>query len=174
MGTSSEWIEEAIKSFARSPDNSLYMESGEPAWGEPLVGFSRGSDPLYAELKTMIGSFYWEPAEIFRATFPDVTVEAGDLSVIAWVFRLPPTERPYSGHDDYCPFRARGTCGRCVERCPADAITKQGHDKERCRRYILEVTARHIEQRYGLPETYGCGFCQTGVPCESRISAPGN
>jgi hypothetical protein len=80
------WIEKSIKDFANSDENSLRNENNEIAWGEPLIGFSPGDDPLYVQLKLMIGDFYWVPVEIFRLTFPETEVkpENGDL----WV--LPP------------------------------------------------------------------------------------
>ncbi len=81
---------------------------------------------------------------------------------------LPVTQRPYAHHQEYCLFHNSGTCGKCIERCPADALGPGGHDKRRCRAYIQGVTAPHVEATWGF-KGYGCGFCQVGVPCESRI-----
>jgi epoxyqueuosine reductase len=85
-----QWVERNIKTFSKSGENSIRTGADEAAWGEPLVGFSRGDDPLYAQLKSMIGDFFWEPAEIFRLTFPDTEVRPEELTVISWV--LPQTE----------------------------------------------------------------------------------
>jgi epoxyqueuosine reductase len=42
------WIEATIKTFINSsPENSLKNETNDRAWADPLVGFSRGDDPLY-------------------------------------------------------------------------------------------------------------------------------
>jgi len=41
--------------------NSLKNEESEPAWAEPLIGFSSGHDSLYGRLKDDIGEFYWCP-----------------------------------------------------------------------------------------------------------------
>ncbi|UCE44528.1 MAG: epoxyqueuosine reductase [Candidatus Bathyarchaeota archaeon] len=81
--------------------------------------------------------------------------------------KLQPTERPYDTHHAYCLFFSRHTCGRCIPRCPADAINKSGHDKTKCRNHLRE-TSVFVKQNYGF-EGYGCGMCQTGVPCESKI-----
>lgn len=85
-----EWIEKSIRKFAGSPQNSLQTENDEIAWDEPLIGFSRGDDPLYAQIKSMIGDFHWLPEEIFNITFPQTDVRPKELSVISWV--LPQTE----------------------------------------------------------------------------------
>ncbi len=85
-----EWIERSIKELVESPQNSLQNGNNEKAWGEPLIGCSRGDDPLYAQIKSMIGDFHWLPEEIFNITFPQTDVRPGELSVISWV--LPQTE----------------------------------------------------------------------------------
>jgi len=88
-------------------------------------------------------------------------------SVIARI-SIPATKRPYTDHQAYCLFSSKGMCGECIERCPAQAISQSGHDKDRCRQYIRGVTADYVRSHFGF-EGYGCGLCQTGVPCESKI-----
>jgi epoxyqueuosine reductase QueG len=80
---------------------------------------------------------------------------------------MSPTPRPYDDHRAYCLFFTEGTCGDCIGRCPVGAITETGHDKERCRQHLLR-TEEYVEAEYGF-EGYGCGLCQTGVPCESTV-----
>lgn len=272
-------IERLIRAFARSEENTLGEGTGEPAWAEPLVGFSSGGDPLFRTVMKSVGPFYWEPAEPFRMAFPDLDVRPDDLSVIAWILpqtkatkeancretilpserwarsrkfgeefnvklrrhvvselatlgipavapqlsphwsmqqsesfghssvwserhaahvsglgtfglcdglitpvgkamrcgsvvalaRLPPTPRPYTSHRAYCLHFSEGSCRACVPRCPAGALSEAGHDKTCCREYIENQTASHILREWGLADTYGCGLCQTKVPCESRI-----
>lgn len=87
-------------------------------------------------------------------------------SVVAKI-SIPPTTRPYSDHRAYCLFFANGTCGKCIDRCPARAISKNGHDKEKCRRHLAR-SREHVKKTYKF-EGYGCGLCQVGVPCESGI-----
>jgi epoxyqueuosine reductase QueG len=79
-----------------------------------------------------------------------------------------PSERPYENHHAYCIFYTKGLCGKCIDRCPAGAVTRRGHDKERCKRYTRQVVAPHVNSAYGM-EGYSCGLCQTDVPCESKI-----
>ena len=87
-------------------------------------------------------------------------------SVIAQL-RIPPTPRPYADHHAYCLFYPGGTCGECIARCPVGAITTDGHDKVKCRAY-LDMTKSYVPEHFGF-QGYGCGFCQMGVPCESRV-----
>jgi epoxyqueuosine reductase QueG len=83
-------IEKIIREFCRSAKNTLQVPSGEPAWAEPQIAYARGDDPLFAQIKESIGSFYWTPVEAFRLAHPDVAAEASDLSVIVYI--LPQTE----------------------------------------------------------------------------------
>jgi epoxyqueuosine reductase QueG len=87
-------------------------------------------------------------------------------SVVAKI-TVAPTPLPYSDHRAYCLFFADGTCGQCIDRCPAHAISKEGHDKERCRRHLAR-SREYVKKAYQF-EGYGCGLCQVGVPCEARI-----
>ena len=87
----SHHINSIIKSFLDKPnENTLWQKFGERAWADPLVGFSRGDDPLWLSLKKSIGSFHWTPVEIFSQAFPAINVTAGELTIISWV--LPQTE----------------------------------------------------------------------------------
>lgn len=82
--------------------------------------------------------------------------------------RLPANPRPYKTHTENCLFFTdKSSCGICIDRCPAGAITKRGHNKALCIGYLME-NGRNLSARYGV-EHAGCGLCQTKVPCESRI-----
>ena len=88
-------------------------------------------------------------------------------SVIAKI-GIDPTPRPYTDHRQYCLFFTEGTCGRCIDRCPVNALSKDGHDKITCRAYLKPKTEEYVKTYYKF-DGYGCGLCQTGVPCESKI-----
>jgi epoxyqueuosine reductase len=81
---------------------------------------------------------------------------------------IPPTPRPYTDHHAYCLYYSQGICGRCIDRCPVGAISEAGHDKVKCSQHLHPATAEYVRSRYGF-DGYGCGLCQTGVPCESKI-----
>jgi epoxyqueuosine reductase QueG len=88
-------------------------------------------------------------------------------SVVARI-QIPPTPRPYDDHHAYCLFYTQGICGKCIERCPVGAVSEVGHDKLKCRKHLNPTTSTYVETHYGFAG-YGCGLCQTGVPCESKI-----
>jgi epoxyqueuosine reductase QueG len=88
-------------------------------------------------------------------------------SVVARI-AIPPTPRPHDDPHAYCLFFSRGTCGVCIKRCPAGAVTGQGHNKEKCLEYVYTVTLPYANSTFGF-DSYACGLCQTGVPCESGI-----
>ncbi len=87
-------------------------------------------------------------------------------SVVAKI-NLDPTPRPYNDHHAYCLHFTDGTCGKCIDRCPARAITIDGHDKEKCREHLVK-SRKYVKKTYAF-EGYGCGLCQVGVPCETLI-----
>jgi epoxyqueuosine reductase len=80
---------------------------------------------------------------------------------------LAATLRPYAGHQDWCLWYAKGTCGVCMQRCPAEAIGEGGHDKRKCFDYIRNVTTPYVRDNYGTGAT-PCGLCQVKIPCEAR------
>jgi epoxyqueuosine reductase len=82
--------------------------------------------------------------------------------------RVPATARPYEDHHAYCLFFYDGSCSGCRKRCPVGAIGEEGHDKAKCRDHAEGTCGRFVKEHYGF-DGYGCGLCQTGVPCESGI-----
>ena len=276
-GETKTWIESIIRDFCASEQNSLHMQTGEPAWAEPQIAFASGDDPLFEQLKNDIGPFYWTPRDAFRLAWPDLDITEAELAVIvyilpqteatrldqraattvpaerwarsrfhgeafnralrlhlvdqlttagfpavaperladfgyrdsarfgiasnwserhtAWIaglgtfglsdglitrvgkavrfgsvvvnMKLEATPRSYTGHQDWCLWHARGTCGVCMKRCPIDAITETGHDKAACFDYIRNVTTPFVRDNYGIGDT-PCGLCQVKIPCESK------
>lgn len=275
----SKWVESRIVEFTKdSKKNRLNDYSDPKIWDEPLIGFSRGDDPLYQFLKEDIGDFYWTPMEIFQLHYPKSNVKAEELTIISWVLpqtektkavqrlesrypsenwarakffgekfndllrdyvvqclsvkgfaaiaplrsnyyknmeskkygyaanwserhtafisglgtfglsdglitkvgkamrcgsvvanlKIEPTKRLYQNHSEYCLYYSLGTCLKCVERCPAGAISEKGHDKKKCREYQNQVIKKYIKSEYNL-DSSSCGLCQTAIPCESRI-----
>jgi len=81
---------------------------------------------------------------------------------------IPPTPRPYKTHTEYCLFFTKGICGKCMKRCPPKAITEKGKNKAVCFKHLFPNTMEYVKKTYHF-DGYGCGLCQTGVPCESKI-----
>ncbi|MGD2269878.1 MAG: hypothetical protein PVI06_05715 [Desulfobacterales bacterium] len=70
---------------------------------------------------------------------------------VAAKLSIEPTPRPSANHHAYCLFFADGTCGKCIDRCQARAITEAGHDKEKCRQH-LGRSRGHVKETYTLIE----------------------
>lgn len=185
-------ITDFVKKFvAFSPLNSLGNSVGDRTWDELLVGMAAGDDPIFEQYKNHIGPDYWTPSQLFGLVFPQEPVGAHELSVIAWVLpqteatkkaqarreffprepwaraKLPASPRPYSGIHDYCLYFATdGKCGKCIARCPVGALSQAGHDKQRCRQYVVKASTDYIKTAWDL-DGDACGLCQARVPCQS-------
>jgi epoxyqueuosine reductase len=83
---------------------------------------------------------------------------------------LPASGRTCTDHYSNCLFYIDGSCTACIERCPAGAISEQGHDKLKCMVYLRGIGYRRESGGYddGV-SVFGCGLCQTSVPCEYGI-----
>lgn len=82
----------------------------------------------------------------------------GRLGSIVTSLQLEPTERPGK---EYCLYKARGTCLKCLEKCPAGALRKAVYDRRKC--YDLCLKNAEIYRDKGLADV--CGKCGSGVPC---------
>lgn len=83
---------------------------------------------------------------------------AGRLGSIITDLELEPDPRPYTGLYDYCT-----RCGACIRRCPVQAISLEGGKlQDPCNQRSAMLRERYAPR-------YGCGKCQTGIPCQSRI-----
>lgn len=82
--------------------------------------------------------------------------------------RLNPSPRTNKSYQSNCLFYNSGTCGECIKRCPAGAISEVGHDKMKCGMHVMKCT-EEWRKEFDIEEEAGCGLCQTGVPCSTMI-----
>ena len=284
-----EVLEQLIKKFIKENDQNrrTHLDHGF-YWDEPLVGFASGTDPLFFQYKTLIGTFHLSPREIISQALrergrPLLLSELDRISVISWILPVPedtrksnrledrfpsklwaftrlygeaanvalrkhvtafledlgfvtvaplllpsfryfrdekagwasvwserhvayacglgtfslndgfitpkgmalrigsvvtllkltPSEKKYRHPKENCLFFRNEACGKCIGRCPAGAITEEGHNKDKCREYINSEALKARQVEYGLQgPSSACGLCQTGVPCEFQIPRP--
>lgn len=82
--------------------------------------------------------------------------------------KLTPSPRNNKSHMANCLFYNSGTCGECIERCPAGALSEEGHDKMKCGMHVMKCT-EEWRKEFEIDEEAGCGLCQSGVPCSTMI-----
>ena len=82
---------------------------------------------------------------------------------------LPASPMTATGPYANCLFDVGVNCRACMIRCPADAITENGHDKIKCQEYLVSIgySSAALKDGYNNETSVaGCGLCQTKVPCE--------
>ncbi len=84
--------------------------------------------------------------------------------------KVTPDTRTAASHAGNCLLHSKGICGVCITRCPVQAISKEGHDKIACMKFVYGQASRDFAEANGgdAKSGAGCGLCQTKVPCESR------
>jgi epoxyqueuosine reductase QueG len=85
---------------------------------------------------------------------------AGRLGSVVVDAVLAATPREYTAIEEHCT-----KCGVCILRCPPQAVSETGKDHALCDSYLEETRLRFNPR-------YGCGKCQTAVPCEDGIPKP--
>ena len=179
------WMESTIKDFINnSPENSLKNEENDRAWMDPLVGFSRGDDPLYQGFKEYVGPFHWTPLEIFTRTFPGLKVKPDELTVISWV--LPHNETVKSDNRKQTAYpserwvRARVYGEEANEKLRRHVVASlQESGYEAVAPMLSPFFERKTSERYGVASTwserhaaYASGLGTFGL-CDGLITPRG-
>ena len=272
-------VKQEIREFIAGPANRMPSTRESVIFGEPIIGFVDGGDPIFTEYKTIISSAHMTPAEVIAAAYEkEVSEVPQKLSVISWILpfteevrksnrtktmgpsrlwshgryygevfneelrkhvmetleglgymaaapqiqpyfkiettdkgpqsnwserhiayaaglgtfsltdgfiseggmahrcgsvitdmALPATPRTATGPYDNCLYYFDGSCKACVERCPAGAITEEGHSKPKCQEYLRDLGYSPRNEYKDDTSVAGCGLCQTKVPCEYQV-----
>jgi epoxyqueuosine reductase QueG len=93
---------------------------------------------------------------------------AGRIGSVVTSLEIEPAQRSYRERFSYCPALVNGGCGEGIKRCPAGAITENGRNNEVCQKQ-MGLVGQIWKERQVIKPRYGCGKCQTGVPCEAGI-----
>jgi len=151
------WLEESGHKAVAPQYSPLWQE-----FRETPVGISSSWSERHAAYAAGLGTFSLSDGFI---TSRGIAHRCG--SVIT-TLTLTPTPRKFSNHHSNCLHYHDGSCGACITRCPVGAITRNGHDKARCRELVYGTAPEKLSKQYGVVHT-GCGLCQTKVPCEAAI-----
>lgn len=77
-------------------------------------------------------------------------------------WKLPADKRP---EYEFCLHKAKGICGKCLEKCPNDAFSEKGaavsYDRYKCNEQIYEK----IIPQWPIGPGDTCGKCMCGIPC---------
>jgi epoxyqueuosine reductase len=90
---------------------------------------------------------------------------AGRFGSVITELDLSPSTRNVSSLMGNCLFAVDGSCGDCIARCPAHAISAEKKDHTLCMNFLVEKILAEYPQKYGGIYAGGCGKCQTAVPC---------
>jgi len=148
------------------------------AFRSPEHVFSSTWSERHAAFAAGLGQFGLNRALITaRGSFVRIASVVTDLDVA-------PTPRPYDDYAAPCLASRGEVCGRCMDRCPAGAISAAGMDKSACYAMRNAVRARSLEGyvremrmlraevvKSGRREagySLGCALCMCGVPCAAR------
>jgi epoxyqueuosine reductase QueG len=129
---------------------------------ESAVGIASTWSERHAAYAAGLGTFSLNDALITERGI------AHRLGSVITEIQLTPTPRTVPDYNHNCLWYREGTCGACIGRCPAGALSAEGHDKDACRAYVYGAVPQAVAEAYGVPQT-GCGLCQTRVPCEAAV-----
>ncbi|MDT8423344.1 MAG: epoxyqueuosine reductase [Desulfuromonadales bacterium] len=147
---------------ATAPQLSAQWQAVE----DPGAGPSSNWSERHAAYAAGLGTFSLNDALI---TPKGIAHRLGSLITAC---KLEPNPRSCSDYQSNCLYFRSDSCGLCIDRCPVNAISPQGHDKRKCRAYVYGTVPETVAARYEVQAT-GCGLCQTKVPCEFRNPASG-
>jgi len=102
-----QFIAEEIKEFAStSPLNRMSFINDYIIWGEPLVKFADGDDPIFTEYKTIIAPTHLTPHEaLAKAYSKSSEAMPAQLSVISWILPIPCETRKSNRGETLVPSR---------------------------------------------------------------------
>ena len=144
--------EDGFKAVAPYTDDRFIMRVGGPPQPgtENIPAFSTNWSERHVGVVTGLGTFGLSTNFISRVGC------AGRLISVVTDWETEPDIRDYEDWLGYC-----NRCGACIRKCPAQAHFKDkvGKDHGQCSAFIGK-TCKKYEPRYG------CGKCQSGIPCE--------
>ncbi len=143
-------IKEGYKAVVPYADDRFIMRVSPREKDIPIPPFSSNWSERHVGYITGIGTFGRSTNFISRRG------ACGRLISIVTDWETVPDEKDYSDIYGYC-----SECGVCYSACPGGALSADGKDFDKCSAF-LGVIKKKFEPRYG------CGKCQSGLPCSVR------
>ena len=143
-------IKDGFKAIVPYADDKFIMRVSPEEKSLPIPTYSSNWSERHVGYITGLGTFG-------RMTnFITKLGTCGRLISIVTDWETQPDEKDYEGVYDYC-----SGCLACYRACPAEAFDETGKSIKKCSEYIHE-TCKDFAPRYG------CGKCQSGLPCSTR------
>ncbi|SHI22033.1 4Fe-4S binding domain-containing protein [Sporobacter termitidis DSM 10068] len=143
-------IQEGYKAVVPYSDDRFFMRTSRDQTELPIPAYSSNWSERHVGYITGLGTFG-------RSTnFISKQGACGRLISIITDWKTMPDEKDYHDIYDYC-----SECGACYHACPGHAISKNGKDIDKCSAYLREVGKKFAPR-------YGCGKCQSGIPCQIK------
>jgi epoxyqueuosine reductase len=158
-------LRDHVVSFLKKKGYKAVAPMNSPYWkriDSPNVGLASNWSERHTAYACGLGAFGLSDGLITAKG------KAMRLGSVVTDLPLKPSKKIYPHHRSNCLYFFNQTCRICAARCPAGAITPDGHDKDKCLAYTYGVAFRDKKGEYGVTVT-GCGLCQTKVPCEFEI-----
>ncbi|MCL2401033.1 MAG: epoxyqueuosine reductase [Oscillospiraceae bacterium] len=145
-------IEAGYQAVTPQLEDAFIMHSG-PDFEDGIPGYSSNWSERHVGYVTGLGTFGLSTNFISKAGC------AGRLVSIVTDWEGAPDVKDYSDWLGYC-----NECKACYRRCHGNAYTGKGiKDHALCGAQIRKAIAAG-----DLAPRYGCGKCQSGIPCESK------
>lgn len=143
-------IREGYKAAVPYSDDRFVMRTARQQTDLPIPAYSSNWSERHVGYITGLGTFG-------RSTnFISKLGACGRLISIVTDWTPEPDAKDYNDIYDYC-----SECGVCYRNCPAGAISKNGKDIDTCSAYLGVIGKKYAPR-------YGCGKCQSGLPCSTR------
>ena len=143
-------VREGYRAVVPYTDDKFIMRTNRRQTDLPIPPFSSTWSERHVGWITGLGTFG-------RMTnFISKRGACGRLISIVTDWETEPDKRDYDGIYGYC-----SECGACYKACPGKALSENGKDIDACSAY-LGVIGKKFAPRYG------CGKCQSGLPCSVK------
>ncbi len=143
-------VKEGYKAVVPYADDRYVMRVSPDETHLPIPPYSSNWSERHVGFITGLGTFG-------RMTnFISKRGACGRLISVVTDWETAPDLKDYEGVYDYC-----SECLACYRACPGEAFDKNGKSIVKCREYIHEVCKPFAPR-------YGCGKCQSGLPCATK------